>query len=55
MKIFFDHIAGKTTSMELVYSPATAVFEEDEYSYAIQNGWHIAESWGVSDFDWYNS
>ena len=55
MKIFFDHIAGKTTNMELVYSPATAVFEEEEYAYAIQNGWHIAESWGVPDFDWYNS
>ena len=54
MKIFFDHIAGNITSRELVYSPATAIFEKDEYEYAVENGWHIAESWGVDDFDWFN-
>ena len=54
MKLFFDHIAGNVNTRELVYSPATAVFEEDEYEFAIENGWHIAESWGVDDFEWYN-
>ena len=54
MKIFFDHIAGNVSKRELVYAPATALFERDEYEYAIQNGWHIAESWGVEDFGWYN-
>lgn len=54
MKIFFDHIAGNITKRELVYSPASAVFEEEEYEYAIENGWHIAESWGVEDFSWFN-
>ena len=54
MRVFFDHIAGNTTCRELVYSPATAIFTGKEYTYALQNGWHIAESWGVEDFDWYN-
>ena len=54
MKIFFDHIAGNITSRELVYSPATAIFEKNEYEYAVENGWHIAESWGVDNFDWFN-
>ena len=54
MQIFFDHIAGNITNRELVYSPATAIFEEQEFDFAFENGWHIAESWGVDDFDWYN-
>ena len=55
MKCFFDHIAGNSSNRELVYSPATAVFDKHEYEFAIQNGWHIAESWGVDDFDWFNN
>ena len=54
MKIYFDHILGKITDQQIFYSPATALFEQDEYEYAIQNGWHVAESWDVKDFDWYN-
>ena len=54
MKVFFDHIAGNSSNRELVYSPATAVFDESEYEFAVQNGWHIAESWGVEDFGWFN-
>jgi len=54
MKIFFDHIAGNITNRELVYSPATAIFEDNEYEYAVESGWHIAESWGVDDFAWFN-
>ena len=54
MKIYFDHILGKITDQQFFYSPATALFEQDEYEYAIQNGWHVAESWDVKDFDWYN-
>ena len=53
MKLFFDHIFGNSASKELVYSPATAIFEKEEYAHAVQNGWHIAESWGVPDFRWY--
>lgn len=54
MKFFFDHIAGNSSNRELVYSPATAVFDRSEYEFAVQHGWHIAESWGVDDFDWFN-
>ncbi len=54
MKIFFDHIAGQTQKRELIYSPATAIFEKSEYSWAIENGWQIAVAWSDQSFDWYN-
>ena len=44
MKIFFDHITGKLTNHDLVYSLALATFDEDEYGYALDNGW-IPLSW----------
>ena len=33
MKIFFDHITGKLTNHDLVYSLALATFDEDEYGH----------------------
>lgn len=53
MKIFFDHIAGQTQNRELIYSPASAVFEKDQYGWAIENGWQIATAWSDQDFKWY--
>ena len=44
MKIFFDHVAGKLTHHDLIYSLALAEFEPDEYDYAFDNGW-IPLSW----------
>ena len=44
MKLFFDHITGKLTNYDLVYSLALATFDEDEYGYALDNGW-IPLSW----------
>ena len=44
MKLFFDHITGKLTNYDLVYSLALATFDEDEYDYALDNGW-IPLSW----------
>ena len=39
MKIFFDHITGKLTHYDLVYSMILAEFEPHEYDYALDNGW----------------
>ena len=44
MKIFFDHVTGKLTHHDIVYSLALAEFEEKEYDYALENGW-IPLSW----------
>lgn len=44
MKIFFDHITGKLTHHDIIYSLALAEFEENEYDYALENGW-IPLSW----------
>jgi len=44
VKIFFDHITGKLTNYDLVYSLALAHFEEKEYCFAFENGW-IPLSW----------
>lgn len=54
MEIFFDHIAGQTQDRELIYSPASAVFESEEYSWAVENGWQIATVWDDDDFAWFN-
>ena len=53
MKIFFDHIAGQTQNRELIYSPASAIFEKDQYLWAVENGWQIATAWSDQEFDWY--
>ena len=44
MKIFFDHITGKLTHHDIVYSLALAEFNISEYDYALDNGW-IPLSW----------
>ena len=54
MQIFFDHIAGQTENRELIYSPSTAIFEKDEYIWAIENGWQIAVAWSDQDFHWFD-
>ena len=57
MKLFFDHIAGKLTNYDLVYSLALATFEEKEYSYALENGW-IPLSWyyeKLNEMTWINA
>ena len=54
MEIFFDHIAGQTQKRELVYSPASAIFDKNEYTWAVKNGWQIAIAWDDDDFSWFN-
>ena len=54
MKIFFDHIAGQTQERELIYSPASAIFNKEEYLWAVENGWQIAIAWDDDDFSWFN-
>ena len=44
MKLFFDHITGKLTNYDLIYSLTLAEFEDSEYDYAFENGW-IPLSW----------
>ena len=57
MKIFFDHITGKLTHHDIVYSLALAEFEESEYNYALENGW-IPLSWyytKMNNLTWINA
>ena len=57
MKIFFDHIAGKLTNYDLIYSLILAKFDLDEYDYALDNGW-IPLSWYHTKLDgqtWINA
>ena len=55
MQLFFDHIAGKTHNFEVIYSPASAIFEADEFDFALQNGWLITPTWYSEDCDWFNT
>ena len=55
MQLFFDHIAGKTHNFEVIYSPASAIFEADEFGFALQNGWLITPTWYSEDCDWFNT
>ena len=57
MKIFFDHIAGKLTNYDLIYSLILAEFKSEEYDYALDNGW-IPLSWYYTKLDrltWINA
>ena len=57
MKIFFDHITGKLTNYDLIYSLILAKFEPEEYDYALDNGW-IPLSWYYTKLDgqtWINA
>ena len=57
MKLFFDHITGKLTNHDLIYSLALANFEEKEYCQAFEQGW-IPLSWYYTKLDgltWINA
>jgi hypothetical protein len=57
VKIFFDHITGKLTNYDFLYSLALAKFEEKEYCQAFENGW-IPLSWYYTKLDgltWINA
>ena len=53
MRLFFDHIAGKTQECEIIYSPACAIFEGDEYEMALNNGWLITTNWYHNENEWF--
>ena len=57
MKLYFDHIAGKLTNYDLIYSLILAEFEPEEYDQALNNGW-IPLSWYYTKMEkltWINS
>tara|TARA_R100001129_G_scaffold173753_1_gene145565 strand:+ start:28 stop:792 length:765 start_codon:yes stop_codon:yes gene_type:complete len=57
VKLFFDHVTGKLTNYDLIYSLALANFEEKEYCYAFENGW-IPLSWyytKLKNLTWINA
>jgi len=57
VKIFFDHITGKLTNYDLIYSLPLAEFEDNEYDYAFENGW-IPLSWyytELKNLTWINA
>jgi|TARA_R100000081_G_C4808173_1_gene169093 arginyl-tRNA--protein-N-Asp/Glu arginylyltransferase len=57
VKLIFDHITGKLTNHDLIYSLALAQFKKKEYSFAFENGW-IPLSWYYTKLDkltWINA
>ena len=57
MKLFFDHVTGKLTNHDLLYSLTLAKFQKKEYSTAFENGW-IPLSWYYTKLDgltWINA
>ena len=57
MRLFFDHITGKLTNYDLIYSLPLAEFEDSEYDYAFENGW-IPLSWyytELKNLTWINA
>jgi len=57
VKLFFDHITGKLTNYDLIYSLPLAEFEDNEYDYAFENGW-IPLSWyytELKNLTWINA
>ena len=57
MKLFFDHITGKLTKHDIIYSLTLAKFEEKEYCQAFEQGW-IPLSWYYTKLDgltWINA
>jgi len=57
VKLFFDHITGKLTNYDLIYSLPLAEFEDSEYDYAFENGW-IPLSWyytELKNLTWINA
>ena len=50
MKLFFDHITGKLTNHDIIYSLTLAKFEEKEYCQAFEQGW-IPLSWYYTKLD----
>ena len=57
MKLIFDHITGKLTNHDLIYSLVLAQFKKKEYSFAFENGW-IPLSWYYTELDeltWINA
>lgn len=53
MRLFFDHIAGKTEDCEIIYAPACAIFDIDEYESALENGWTITTNWYHNKNEWF--
>jgi hypothetical protein len=57
VKLFFDHVTGKLTNHDLLYSLTLAKFEEKEYCQAFEQGW-IPLSWYYTKLDgltWINA
>ena len=53
MQLFFDHIAGKTSDHELIYAPASAIFDQCEYESALNTGWMITGTWYNNQDPWF--
>ena len=45
MKIFFDHILFQQTNYNFNHTLVSAIFEENEYNYALENGWFPDNFW----------
>jgi hypothetical protein len=61
MKLFFDHVLGKQTNEDFLFSLVCATFEEHEWNYAFETGWAPSRYWFTSKFAdsiglvWYQS
>lgn len=49
MKLFFDHTCGKQADTDFIHCLVSAVFEPDEYDWALENGWCPSNIWYSQD------
>lgn len=45
MKIFFDHVLFQQANHDFNHTLVSAIFEENEYDYALDNGWFPIIFW----------
>lgn len=45
MKIFFDHVLFQQTDYNFNYTLVSAIFEKNEFDYALENGWFPDNFW----------
>lgn len=49
MKLYYDHVCGKQQDTDFIHCLVSAVIEEGEEDYALQNGWSPSNVWYSSD------
>ena len=54
MKLYFDHLIGKQSQMDFLYSLVSATFEDNEWQMAFDNGWTPCFVWWDNNTKFFN-